>query len=71
MHEDAEAMLRMEKHTMKESFEANKPQPNTFTAGQKVWLSSKDISTSHPVCKLAPRQLSPYKILERTGQLTY
>jgi len=68
---DAEAALRLEKRTMKESFESNKLRPHVFAPGQKVWLSAKDISTSHPVRKLAPRQLGPYKVLERTGQLTY
>jgi hypothetical protein len=36
-----------------------------------VWLSSKDISLTSPSRKLAPRQLGPYKIVERTGELTY
>lgn len=68
---DAEAALRMEKRAMKQTFEAGKPLPHTFTPGQKVWLSSKDISISHPSRKLAPRQLGPYEVLERTGDLTY
>ncbi len=68
---DAEAALRLEKRMMKENFECDKPQPHTFTPGQKVWLSSKHITTSHPIRKLAPCQLGPYKVLERTGELTY
>ena len=68
---DAEAALRLEKRTMKDNFERGKPQPHTFTPGQRVWLSSKNITTSHPVRKLAPRQLGPYTVLERTGELTY
>jgi hypothetical protein len=68
---EIEAALRMEKRTMKETFEAGKPAPHTFTPGQKVWLSSKDINTPHPSRKLAPRQLGPYEVSERTGELTY
>jgi transposase InsO family protein len=68
---DAEAALRQEKQAMKETFEAGKPAPHSFTPGQKVWLSSKDISLAQPSRKLAPRQLGPYDVLERTGELTY
>jgi hypothetical protein len=68
---DAEAALRLEKQTMKEAFQSDKPPPHTFTPGQQVWLSSKNITTSHPARKLAPRQLGPYKVLERTSPLTY
>jgi hypothetical protein len=68
---EAEAALRVEKRVMKESFESDKPRPHTFAPGQKVWLSSKDIPVSSPSRKLAPRQLGPYEVLERTGELTY
>jgi hypothetical protein len=72
IHKDAEAALRLQKQTTKETFEARKPPPHPFVLGQKVWLSSKDISLSHPTShKLTPRQLGPYKVLERTSQLTY
>jgi RNase H-like domain found in reverse transcriptase/Reverse transcriptase (RNA-dependent DNA polymerase)/Integrase zinc binding domain/Chromo (CHRromatin Organisation MOdifier) domain/Integrase core domain len=68
---EAEAALRIEKRTMKQTFEAGKPPPHTFQSGDKVWLASKDIHTSHPSRKLMPRQLGPYEVLERTGDLTY
>jgi hypothetical protein len=70
-HKEAEAALRMEKHAMKEIFEADKPPPHIFHPGQKVWLSSKDINTSYPSRKLTPQQLGPYEVTERTGDLTY
>jgi hypothetical protein len=70
-HKEAEASLRMEKRIMKQTFEANKPLPHTFQPGQKVWLSSKDISTLYPSRKLTPQQLGPYNITERTGDLIY
>jgi len=68
---EAEAALRMEKHAMKLTFKTGKPLPHIFNPGQKVWLSSKDIPTSHPSQKLAPRQLGPYEIAEHIGDLTY
>jgi hypothetical protein len=61
----------MEKRTMKEKFEAGKPTLHLFKAGDKVWLSSKDISLSCPSRKLTARQLGPYEVIERTGELTY
>lgn len=69
--QEAEAALRMEKRAMKEQFEAHKPAPRPFAPGDKVWLSSKDITLTSPSRKLAPRQLGPYEVLERTGELTY
>src|ERR1700680_3632287 len=71
VRKEAEAALRMEKRAMKHAFEAGKPPPHIFTPGQRVWLSSKDIPISSPSRKLAPRQLGPYEVLERTGDLTY
>jgi hypothetical protein len=68
---EAEAALWMEKRKMKQNFEANKPLPYTYNVGQKVWLNSKDIATSHPSRKLTPRQLGPYEVLKRTSDLTY
>jgi hypothetical protein len=62
--QEAEAALRMEKRAMKDTFEANKPEVHPFTAGDMVWLNSKDISLTTPSRKLAPRQLGPYKVLE-------
>ena len=68
---EAEAALRLEKYNMKQTFEAGKPARHTFAPRQKVWLSSKDISLPQMSRKLAPRQLGPYEVLERTGDLTY
>ena len=70
-HKEAEATLRSEKQTMKEAFERDKPRPHIFTPGQRVWLSAKDISLSSSCRKLAPRQLGPYEVIERTSDLTY
>jgi hypothetical protein len=68
---EAEAALRIEKRAQKETFETHKPKPHSFCPGERVWLSSKDIALTTSSRKLAPRQLGPYKIIERTGELTY
>jgi hypothetical protein len=68
---EVEAALRMEKRTMKQAFKLNKPPPQTFTLGKKVWLSSKDINVSDPGRKLTPRQLGSYEVIDHTGELTY
>lgn len=68
---EAEATLQDQKRSMKETFEKGKPSPHTFTPGQKVWLNAKDISLTSPSHKLAVRQLGPYQVIERTGELTY
>ena len=70
-HKEAEASLCMEKHAMKRTFEKEKPPPHSFSPGEKIWLSSKDIGLTSTSRKLAPRQLGPYKVLERTGELIY
>jgi hypothetical protein len=53
---EAEAVLRLEKCAIKETFETNKPSPCPFAPRDMVWLSSKDISFTSPSCKLAPWQ---------------
>jgi hypothetical protein len=68
---EAEAALRDQKRSMKETFEKVKPSPHTFTPGQKVWLNAKDISLTSPSRKLAVRQLGPYQVIECTGELMY
>jgi hypothetical protein len=61
----------MEKRNMKQTFELNKPPPQMFTSGEKVWLSSKDINVSSPGRKLTPQQLGSYEVIDCTGELTY
>jgi len=61
----------MEKHAMKEATQNQTPLPHNFSVGQKVWLSSKDISISSPSRKLNPHQLGPYKVIEHVNDLTY
>ena len=71
VHKDVEAALRLSRESMKEQYECNKKSPHTFQVGDKVWLSAKNIHIHQPSSKLGPRQLGPYEITERVGELDY
>ncbi|GJF00822.1 polyprotein [Phanerochaete sordida] len=68
---EAEAALRQTKLRMKEDYEAAKKRAHVFKPGDMVWLSSKDIKVHQPSPKLGPRQLGPFKVLEKVGELDY
>jgi len=48
-----------------------KHKPIEFSAGDKVWLSSLNISTQRPSKKLDWKRLGPFTILERIGTQAY
>jgi hypothetical protein len=47
-----------------------KPAPR-YKIGDQVWLSTRNIRTQRPSKKLDHKQVGPYKILERIGQVAY
>ncbi|EEB93840.1 hypothetical protein MPER_07457, partial [Moniliophthora perniciosa FA553] len=71
IREEAEAALRMGKEKMKEAYEEGKRKAHEFKVGDKVWLSAKDIKVHQASRKLGPRQLGPYEVVERIGDLDY
>jgi hypothetical protein len=71
VRKEAEAALRLFKEWMKEQFERNKRSAHVFNVGDMVWLTAKDIKIHQKTPKLGLRQLGPYKVLERIGDLDY
>uniref|UniRef100_A0A0W0GER4 Putative reverse transcriptase-rnase h-integrase n=1 Tax=Moniliophthora roreri TaxID=221103 RepID=A0A0W0GER4_MONRR len=69
--EEAEAALWMGKEKMKEAYEEGKRKAHKFKVGDKVWLAAKDIKIHQASRKLGPRQLGPFEVVERIGDLDY
>ena len=42
-----------------------------FQKGEQVWLEGRNIHTSHPTAKLAPKRYGPFPITEVLGPVTY
>jgi hypothetical protein len=68
---DAEATLRLSKEKMKEQYKRDKKTAHSFNVGNLVWLQAKDIKIYQKSPKLGPRQLSPFKVVERIGNLDF
>ncbi|ESK83986.1 hypothetical protein Moror_7489, partial [Moniliophthora roreri MCA 2997] len=71
IREEAEAALQIGKEKMKEAYEEGKKKAHEFKVGDKVWLSAKDIHIHQASRKLGPRQLGPYEVVDRIGDLDY
>ena len=56
---------------MKEQYERNKKNAHVFNVGDMVMLAAKDIKIHQRSPKLGPRQLGPFKVLEKVGELDY
>lgn len=68
---EAEAALRMSKERMKQAYEDGKRKAHTFKVGDRVWLTAKNIHIHQATPKLGPRQLGPFEVTERIGDLDY
>jgi hypothetical protein len=68
---DAEAALRLSKEKMKEQYKRDKKTAHTFNVGDLVWLQAKDIKIHQKSPKLGPRQLGPFKVIKRIGDLDF
>ena len=56
---------------MKNAYKRNKQTAHSFEPGDLVWLAAKDIKIHQKSPKLGPRQLGPFKVLEKVGELDY
>jgi hypothetical protein len=68
---DAEATLRLLKEKIKEQYEYDKKTAHSFNVGDLVWLQAKDIKIHQKSPKLGPRQLGPFKVIERISDLDF
>ena len=71
VRKEAEAALRLSKQKMKEDYERGKKHAHEFKPGDLVALTAKDIKIHQESPKLGPRQLGPFKVLERTSDVDY
>jgi hypothetical protein len=56
---------------MKEAYEKDASTPHKFQEGNKVMISAKDIAIYQASKKLGPKQLGPYTVKKKVGELSY
>ena len=59
------------KKEQKAAYERGKNEAHSFEVGDFVWLDTKDINLKTPSRKLSDRQLGPFEIMEKVGELDY
>src|SRR5579863_10198671 len=73
-HLDRISQLRQEvelniKHMQELVIKQNKFKP--FSEGQKVWLDSTHLKTTHPVTKLCPKRYGPFTVTKKISHIAY
>ena len=68
MRKETKASLEVAAELMKRKTTENEVE---LKEGQKVWLSGKNIMTTHPKDKLAPKLHGPFVIEKRIGPVTF
>src|SRR5215510_13211421 len=71
VRKDTQAALEQVKREQKEAYEKGKKEAHEFEVGDFVWLDAKDVALKMPTQKLLDRQLGPFEVLERIGELDY
>src|SRR6266404_7777660 len=67
---EAQQVAHKAQQMAEESWERWKHQ-QWFKEGDQVWLEGRNIHTSHPIAKLAPKQYGPFPITKVLGPVTY
>ena len=71
VRKETEAALEQVKREQKAAYEKGKREAHEFQVGDFVWLDAGDIKLKTPSRKLPDRQLGPFEIVERIGDLDY
>ena len=71
VRKETEAALEQVKREQKAAYEKGKREAHEFQVGDFVWLDAGDIKLKTPSRKLSDRQLGPFEIVERIGDLDY
>ena len=73
MHERIEiARKNLEQARQRQTFYANQKRTEVeYEVGQKVYLSTANLSTKQRSPKLTPRFIGPFKIIQRVGKVAY
>ena len=69
--EEAKAALTKAKEDMARYYNQRRTPAPVYSPGDKVFLDSSDIKTTHPSSKLAHRYLGPYPIVRAVGSHAY
>lgn len=67
---EQEAFLKKAAEDMKRFYDAGR-RPEEFQIGDRVWLSTKNLSTERPSKKLEAKRIGPFEIIKKIGPLTY
>jgi len=67
VHEEAQVALSKSCNDMTCYADFHRGEAPEYKVGDKVWLSIKNLNIDQPSCKLAERQLGPYKIIKITS----
>ena len=71
LRKDTRVALEAVKKEQKAAYERGKNEAHSFEVGDFVWLDAKDINLKTPSRKLSDRQLGPFEIMEKVGELDY
>ena len=71
VREDTRVALETVKKEQKAAYERGKREAHEFKVRDFVWLDAKDVNLKTPSRKLSDRQLGPFEVLERVGDLDY
>ena len=71
LHQFLQEEIKKANEASAEAFDRHRTNIPAFSVGDKVWLSTRHIKTTHPAKKLDHRFLGPFKISEKISSHVY